>query len=100
MPSNGGNNGSSGNMAFENPVFNRDLYEVNNSELNPGHHSSNSISSISSSDLFLASLEDRRIEVLKIHITYVPCMLKTVFFKLYTVHISFTEFSDRTSVAP
>ena len=87
MPSNGGNNGSSGNMAFENPVFNRDLYEVNNSELNPGHHSSNSISSISSSDLFLASLEDRRIEVLKIHITYVPCMLKTVFFLNYILYI-------------
>ncbi len=41
-------------MAFENPVFNRDLYEVN-----PLHHSSNS----NNSDLFLASLEeDRRIE--------------------------------------
>jgi hypothetical protein len=52
MPSNNGSSG--GHVAFENPVFNRDLYEVN-----PLHHSSNS----NNSDLFLASLEeDRRIE--------------------------------------
>jgi hypothetical protein len=53
MPSNNGSFG--GHVAFENPVFNRDLYEVN-----PLHHSSNSSNN---SDLFLASLEeDRRIE--------------------------------------
>jgi hypothetical protein len=53
MPNNNGSSG--GHVAFENPVFNRDLYEVN-----PLQHNSNSNSN---SDLFLASLEeDRRIE--------------------------------------
>jgi hypothetical protein len=55
MPSNNGSSG--GHVAFENPVFNRDLYEVN-----PLHHSNSN-----NSDLFLASLEeDRRIEASKV----------------------------------
>jgi hypothetical protein len=57
MPSNNGSSG--GHVAFENPVFNRDLYEVN-----PLHHSS---SNSNNGDLFLASLEeDRRIEASKV----------------------------------
>jgi len=64
MSSNNGNPG--GHVAFENPVFNRDLYEVNSlHHINSSGNINNSNvinSSSHSSDLFLASLEDRRIE--------------------------------------